>query len=103
MNRQNIKRAALIGNPNCGKTTLFNGLTGTHQRVGNWPGVTVDKKTGLFKLADGSQIELVDLPGIYSLEQEHSGIDEQIAHTFLKNDFIKCRFHSIICIGDFIN
>ncbi|TXR53629.1 ferrous iron transport protein B [Reinekea thalattae] len=88
MNRQNIKRAALIGNPNCGKTTLFNGLTGTHQRVGNWPGVTVDKKTGLFKLADGSQIELVDLPGIYSLEQEHSGIDEQIAHTFLKNESI---------------
>lgn len=55
---------ALAGNPNCGKTTLFNKLTGSNQRVGNWPGVTIDKKTGKVR---GHDIEVVDLPGIYSL------------------------------------
>ncbi len=55
---------ALAGNPNCGKTTLFNALTGSSQRVGNWPGVTIDKKVGRIRGADA---ELVDLPGIYSL------------------------------------
>ena len=55
---------ALIGNPNCGKTTLFNKLTGANQRVGNWPGVTIDKKTGRIH---GHDIDVVDLPGIYSL------------------------------------
>lgn len=55
---------ALAGNPNCGKTTLFNKLTGANQRVGNWPGVTIDKKTGKVR---GHDIEVVDLPGIYSL------------------------------------
>ena len=55
---------ALAGNPNCGKTTLFNALTGSSQRVGNWPGVTIDKKMGKIK---GTDCELVDLPGIYSL------------------------------------
>jgi len=57
-------RAALAGNPNCGKTTLFNKLTGSSQRVGNWPGVTIDRKEGRIKGADAI---LVDLPGIYSL------------------------------------
>ena len=55
---------ALAGNPNCGKTTLFNALTGSSQRVGNWPGVTIDKKVGKIK---GTDAELVDLPGIYSM------------------------------------
>ena len=77
-----MKRIALIGNPNCGKTTLFNVLTGANQTVGNWPGVTVEKKFGYFKLAD-EKLEIVDLPGIYSLEQEHSGIDEKIASDYL--------------------
>jgi len=57
---------SLIGNPNCGKTTLFNALTGSKQRVGNWPGVTVDKKTGDLSI-ENHDIELVDLPGIYSV------------------------------------
>lgn len=57
-------KVALVGNPNCGKTSLFNDLTGSNQYVGNWPGVTVEKKVG--KTTDGS-FELVDLPGIYSL------------------------------------
>ncbi|MDO5689290.1 MAG: ferrous iron transport protein B [Tissierellia bacterium] len=56
----------LIGNPNIGKTTLFNGLTGSNQKVGNWPGVTVDKKEGICKYR-GQQLKIVDLPGTYSL------------------------------------
>lgn len=58
-------KIALAGNPNCGKTTMFNGLTGSSQYVGNWPGVTVEKKEG--KLKGNKDIEIIDLPGIYSL------------------------------------
>ncbi|KMJ44441.1 ferrous iron transporter B [Xenorhabdus khoisanae] len=70
----------LIGNPNAGKTTLFNQLTGSHQRVGNWAGVTVERKTGHFT-TDNHQVDLVDLPGTYSLTtiSEQTSIDEQIA------------------------
>ncbi|MDD3696399.1 MAG: FeoB small GTPase domain-containing protein, partial [Lentisphaeria bacterium] len=57
---------ALAGNPNCGKTSIFNQLTGTRQHVGNYPGVTVERKAGSLEL-DGLHIELIDLPGIYSL------------------------------------
>lgn len=56
----------LVGNPNCGKTTLFNALTGEHQRVGHWPGVTVEKKTGLWNI-DHRSVQVTDLPGIYAL------------------------------------
>lgn len=82
-----MQKIALIGNPNSGKTTLFNLLTGANQKVGNWPGVTVEKKFGYFELEQES-IELVDLPGIYALEQEYSGIDEKIAQDFLENSDI---------------
>ena len=51
----------IVGNPNCGKTTLFNALTGSKQEVGNWPGVTVDKKTGRYSF-EGNDVEIVDLP-----------------------------------------
>ena len=61
-----MKRFALAGNPNCGKTTLFNSLTGSTAHVGNWPGVTVDKKEGTYKKC-AEPIAIVDLPGIYSL------------------------------------
>ena len=60
-----MKRFALAGNPNCGKTTLFNALTGSTAHVGNWPGVTVDKKEGIFKGSES--VSIVDLPGIYSM------------------------------------
>ena len=58
-------RIALAGNPNSGKTTLFNALTGLNQYVGNWPGVTVEKKEG--RLKNHNDVKVVDLPGIYSL------------------------------------
>ena len=58
-------RIALAGNPNCGKTTLFNTMTGSNQYVGNWPGVTVEKKEGTLKRYEG--VTVTDLPGIYSL------------------------------------
>jgi ferrous iron transport protein B len=58
---------ALVGNPNSGKSSLFNCLTGLNQQVGNFPGVTVDKKTGSTTLGTGSQAEIIDLPGTYSL------------------------------------
>lgn len=61
-----MRTFALAGNPNCGKTTLFNALTGSTAHVGNWPGVTVDKKDGVYK-GDGENVKIVDLPGIYSL------------------------------------
>ena len=61
-----MKRFALAGNPNCGKTTLFNNLTGSTAHVGNWPGVTVEKKDGVYKKLD-EPISIIDLPGIYSL------------------------------------
>ena len=62
-----MKTIGLIGNPNCGKTTVFNGLTGSHQHIGNWPGVTVEKKEGEFSLPKAGSVKIVDLPGIYSL------------------------------------
>lgn len=70
---------ALCGNPNCGKTTLFNVLTGSNQKVGNWPGVTVEQKLGRYK-ADQT-VAIVDTPGIYSLSP--FTIDEQVAHKYL--------------------
>ncbi|MGF1480582.1 MAG: Fe(2+) transporter permease subunit FeoB [Cyanophyceae cyanobacterium] len=81
MKKQTI---ALIGNPNCGKTTLFNDLTGANQRTGNWPGVTVDRKEGKY-VHKGAEITVVDLPGVYSLdaEDEGTGLDELIARNYL--------------------
>ena len=71
---------ALAGNPNCGKTTLFNALTGARHHVGNWPGVTVERRSGTFEEA-GSTLEVVDLPGTYSLAARSE--DERVAAAFL--------------------
>ncbi len=73
----------LVGNPNCGKTTLFNALTGSKQRVGNWPGVTVEKKSGEYRLNE-TRFEVVDLPGTYSLDvvDREVSLDEKVARDF---------------------
>ncbi|HOF89642.1 MAG TPA: FeoB small GTPase domain-containing protein, partial [Armatimonadota bacterium] len=71
---------ALAGNPNTGKTTLFNNLTGARQHVGNYPGVTVEKKEGRCRHA-GTEIHVVDLPGVYSLTA--AAVDELVARNYL--------------------
>ena len=82
-----MKRFALAGNPNCGKTTLFNSLTGSTAHVGNWPGVTVDKKDGVYKkLAEN--IAIVDLPGIYSLSPYTP--EEVIARNYILDEKPDC-------------
>ena len=79
-----MKTIGLIGNPNCGKTTVFNGLTGSHQHIGNWPGVTVEKKEGDFALPKAGDVKIVDLPGIYSLtaasEDEKASLEYVLSH-----------------------
>lgn len=75
-------KIALVGNPNCGKTTMFNALTGSSQYVGNWPGVTVEKKSG--KLKNHNEVEIIDLPGIYSLSPYT--LEEVISRNYLLNE-----------------
>ena len=73
---------ALAGNPNCGKTTLFNALTGARQRVGNWPGVTVERRTGEYR-REGAAVNVQDLPGVYALDDPGEALDERIAREYL--------------------
>ncbi|MEW4982883.1 MAG: Fe(2+) transporter permease subunit FeoB [Cycloclasticus sp.] len=73
---------AVIGNPNCGKSTLFNAITGIKQKTGNWPGVTVERREGLAKIND-QEIILVDLPGVYALDSDREALDEQIARQYI--------------------
>ncbi|MGC8615915.1 MAG: ferrous iron transport protein B [Desulfurella sp.] len=87
---------ALIGNPNVGKSAIFNELTGSSAHVGNWPGVTVEKKEGKFTYLD-AQINVVDLPGIYSLSA--NSIDERIARDFI----VKEKPDLVVCIVDSTN
>ncbi|MCO6506007.1 MAG: 50S ribosome-binding GTPase, partial [Snodgrassella sp.] len=80
-------KIALIGNPNSGKSTLFNTLTGSRQQVGNWPGVTVERKTGSIQI-NQQPIEIVDLPGTYAIENLDiaASQDEMIAREFVLNE-----------------
>jgi ferrous iron transport protein B len=93
---------ALIGNPNCGKTTLFNALTGLRQKVGNYPGVTVEKKEGRLALDDGAEVTLLDLPGTYSLNA--SSPDEKIATDILLGKAEHTRTPDVVvCVVDASN
>src|SRR5215207_9144955 len=93
---------ALVGNPNCGKTALFNALTGSRQKVANYPGVTVEKKTGPLVTPAGRSIQVVDLPGTYSLRARSP--DEEITR-----DVVLGRLQSeftpdlIVCVADASN
>jgi ferrous iron transport protein B len=89
---------ALVGNPNSGKTSLFNALTGLNQKVGNFAGVTVDKKTGICALRNGENVHIIDLPGTYSLYPKSE--DEQVAHDVLLNTHSKDKPDMAIVIAD---
>ena len=78
-------RVALVGNPNCGKTSLFNHLTGTRQKVANYAGVTVERKVGHFQLPSGRNVRVLDLPGTYSLQA--TSPDEEISPLPLEKRF----------------
>jgi ferrous iron transport protein B len=92
---------ALTGNPNSGKTSLFNALTGLNQKVGNFPGVTVDKKTGTFHLAPSISARITDLPGTYSLYPKSA--DEYVAYETLLNPKASTRPDVIVVVADAAN
>src|ERR1700741_1484564 len=95
-------RIALVGNPNCGKTALFNALTGSRQKVANYPGVTVEKKTGRLTQPGGRDVTVVDLPGTYSLRARSP--DEEITRDVVLG---KARTEQapdlMVCVGDASN
>lgn len=92
---------ALVGNPNSGKTSLFNVLTGLNQKVGNFPGVTVDKKTGHTKLPNGRPVNIIDLPGTYSLYPKRA--DEWVAYKVLLGQDTEVRPDMILLVADASN
>lgn len=78
---KNIYKIALVGNPNVGKTTIFNYLTSSKEKVGNWPGVTTDKKCKVLNLFKNNYIKIIDLPGVYSINSYSK--DELVTNNFL--------------------
>lgn len=94
-------RIALVGNPNTGKSTLFNVLTGLNQKIGNFPGITVDKKLGYFNLPDGRFAELIDLPGTYSLYPKSQ--DEAIVFSILADQDSELNPDLIVVVLDATN
>ena len=100
MSKQEL-HIALVGNPNSGKTSLFNALTGLNQKVGNFPGVTVDKKTGVLDLSDGTHTQLIDLPGTYSLYPRRA--DEWVAYKVLMNADLEVKADMVLLVADASN
>jgi len=96
-----IIKIALVGNPNTGKSTLFNLLTGLNQKIGNFPGITVDKKVGYCKLSSGQQAEIIDLPGTYSLYPKSK--DESIVFQVLADKHNVSHPHLVVVIADATN
>ena len=95
-------RIALVGNPNCGKTSLFNHLTGTRQKVGNYAGVTVERKVGTFQLASGKAVRVLDLPGTYSLDA--TSPDEEITRNVVQGKIAEEQEQdAFLCVVDATN
>lgn len=101
MSHKKTLKIALIGNPNTGKTSLFNQLTGLNQQVGNYPGVTVERKIGSFALANQTAVQLIDLPGTYSLNTHAK--DEHVVLELLLNPSDKDHPDAIIVVCDVEN
>ena len=95
-------RIALVGNPNCGKTSLFNHLTGTRQKVGNYAGVTVERKVGQFSLPSGQAVRVLDLPGTYSLDA--ASPDEEVTRNVVLGNLAEERDQdAFLCVVDATN
>src|SRR6478736_6162010 len=92
---------ALVGNPNSGKSSLFNYLTGLNQQVGNFPGVTVDKKTGFSNIGAGLSATIIDLPGTYSLYPKRS--DEWVSYRVLLNQDETIKPDLVLLVADASN
>ena len=92
---------ALVGNPNSGKTSLFNTLTGLNQKVGNFPGVTVDKKTGSCRISENLTSTIIDLPGTYSLYPKRA--DEWVAYKVLMNQDKDIKPDMVLLVADASN
>ena len=101
MNQTKTLTFALVGNPNAGKSSIFNQLTGLRQKVGNFPGVTVDKKIGAVTLSDNSEVTVLDLPGTYSLYPNSQ--DERVVLNILSNSKDKNYPDAIIYVADLTN
>src|SRR5208282_3431284 len=96
------RRFALIGTPNSGKTALFNALTGSRQKVANYPGVTVERKSGTFRTPAGHTVNLIDLPGTYSLRARSP--DEEVTRDFVLGRLsAEARPDFLLCIADATN
>src|SRR3990170_2283231 len=91
-------KVALVGNPNAGKSSLFNHLTGLNQKIGNFPGVTVEKKTGLCNLHNGTIVEIIDFPGVYSIYPR--SLDERIVSEVLLDHHSKNTPDKVVVIAD---
>ena len=92
-------KLALVGNPNTGKTSLFNKLTGLHKKIGNYPGITVNRVSGYFTLDDGTQVELIDLPGTYSLHPNSKDEEVVLKELLLNRENIE----GVILVADVNN
>ena len=94
-------KVALVGNPNTGKTSIFNQLTGLNQKVGNYPGITVEKKIGESQLSNGQKVSIIDLPGTYSINA--NSLDENIVIRTLLNTNDKDFPDVIVVVADIEN
>lgn len=101
MSKGPASKIALVGNPNAGKSSLFNHLTGLNQKIGNFPGVTVEKKSGSCTLHDGSTVEIVDLPGIYSIYPR--SLDEKIVSEILLDHHATSTPDRVVVVADATN
>jgi ferrous iron transport protein B len=95
-----VRRIALLGNPNCGKTALFNLLTGSRQKVANYPGVTVERKSGIIVTPTGRRIDVLDLPGTYSLNTSTSASDQALTRDIITGNSSEPSPELLVCVAD---